>query len=128
MENALKVAEIAGPILLLIGLSVLLHAKAWKGLFDKWQKDHFSLFPVMLLTTLLGLMIIGTYNVWEFNVWILVTLLGWIMLVKGVVYFLLPGSVLKGSLGLGKNLGLLYFGGLFWTVVGAALGYYAYFA
>lgn len=128
MENALKIAEVAGPALLLMGLSILLHAKAWQRLFDKWQKDHLSLFPIMLLITLLGLMVISMYNVWEFNVWLLVTLLGWGMLVKGVVFFLIPGSALKGAVGLGKNLGVLYFGGLVHTVVGAALGYYAYFA
>lgn len=128
MENALKIAEIAGPVLLLMGLSVLLHAKAWQGLYDKWQKDHLALFPLMLLLPILGLIMIGMYNVWEWNVWILVTLLGWILFIKGVVYFLLPGSALKGVLGLGKNLGLLYFGGLVWAVIGAALGYYAYFA
>ncbi|MFH1533864.1 MAG: hypothetical protein ABID64_02950 [Nitrospirota bacterium] len=128
MENAIKIAEIAGPALLLMGLSILLHAKAWQRLADKWQKDHLSLFPIMLLTTLLGLVVIGMYNVWEFNVWLIVTVLGWAMLVKGVVYFLIPGSALKGVVGLGKNLGLLYVGGLVWAVAGAALGYYAYFA
>ena len=124
----MKIAEIAGPILLLVGLSVLLHAKAWQRLFDKWQKDHFSLFPLMILTTILGLVVISMYNVWEWNVWILVTLVGWAMLLKGVIYLLLPGSTLKEALSLGKNLGILYFGGLVWAVIGAALGYYAYFA
>ncbi len=128
MENALKIAEIAGPVMLLMGLSILLHAKAWQRLFDKWVKDHLSLFPMMLLSTLLGLMVISMYNVWEFNVWLLVTLLGWGMFVKGVVFFLIPGSALKGVVGFGKNLGALYFGGLVHTVVGAVLGYYAYFA
>jgi hypothetical protein len=128
MENALKIAEVAGPAMLLMGLSILIHAKAWQRLVDKWQKDHLSLFPIMLLTLLLGLMVVSMYNVWEFNVWLIVTLLGWAMVVKGVIYFLVPGSALKGVVGLGKNLGLLYVGGLIHTVAGAVLGYYAYFA
>lgn len=86
------------------------------------------MFPMMLLTLLLGLMVVSMYNVWEFNVWLIVTILGWAMVVKGVVYFLIPGSALNGLVGLGKKLGLLYVGGLVWTVAGAALGYYAYFA
>lgn len=124
----MKIAEVAGPVMLLVGLSILLHAKAWQRLMDKWQKDHLSLFGLMFLTVVLGLLIIGMYNVWEWNVWLIITIIGWGALIKGVVYFLLPGSALKGLLNLGKNMGLLYFGGLIWVAAGAALSYYSYFA
>lgn len=50
------------------------------------------------------------------------------MLVKSVLYFLLPGSILKPIMGLGKNLALIYIGGAIATIVGGVLGYYTYFA
>jgi len=128
MENAVKIAEIAGPVYLLIGLSVLLYAKVWQKLMGKWQKDHLSLFPLMFLYPVLGLIVIRMYNVWEWNVWLLITLMGWILLVKGVAYFLLPGSVLKKMMELKNHLAFLYLGGLVAVAIGVALSYYTYFA
>lgn len=127
-ESAMAVAKIAGPIYLLLGLSFLLYAPVYKKLMAKWQKDHLSLFPLMLLTPIFGLLIIGMHNVWVWNVGLLVTLIGWGLLLKGVVYFLLPGQFLKSSLKMAQNVGLLYLAGLGATVVGGVLGYFAYFA
>jgi hypothetical protein len=127
-ENAVQIAKIAAPVYLTIGLSVLLYAKAWNTLLDKWRKDHLSLFPLMVLYPVLGLIIINMYNVWEWNVWLLVTLIGWILLVKGVLYFILPGSVIKSMMNMKKNPALIYLGGIAALVMGAVLGYYSYFA
>lgn len=128
MENALTLASYMGPAYLLWGLTILLYAPAWQKVVDKLQKDHYSLVPVMLLYFLLGLIIVKMYNVWAWNVYLLVTLTGWLLVVKSVFYFLLPGSVIKSSMGLGKNKGLLYITGLVSLVVGLVLSYYTYFA
>jgi len=123
---AMLVALIAGPVYLLMGLSLLIYAKQWQKLSGGWEKDHLALFTMMLMSTVLGLLVIHYYNVWEWNVWLLVTLTGWCLFLKGVVYLLAPGSVIKGLLSLGKNSVLLYLGGLVSLVVGAVLTYYVY--
>lgn len=127
MENALTVAAIAGPGYLLVGLSMLFYAKAWQKLQNQWEKDHLQLFPQMFFTFIIGMIIVRMYNVWEWNVWLLVTLTGWSATLKGVIYFLLPGSTIKSLLSIGQNLNLIYLGGIVCTVVGAVLGYYVYF-
>lgn len=123
-----SLAFILAPIYLMIGLSILLYAKAWRNLIDKYQKDHLQLFPLMFFYAFFGMIFIMLYNVWTWDIWLIVTLTGWAMLVKSVLYFLLPGSILKPVMGLGKNLVLIYIGGVIATVIGAVLGYYTYFA
>ena len=127
MEDALKIAAIAGPIYLIIGLSVLLYAKPWQKLIGGWQKDHFGLFPIAILQLVLGLIIIRTYNIWEWNPWLLVTIIGWALFLKGTIYLLAPGSLIKSMLKLKDNDVLLYVGGLFAAVIGVVLSYYSYF-
>lgn len=124
----ITLAYVLAPVYLMVGLSVLLHAKAWQNLLGKWQKDHLLLFPLMFMYAILGMVIILLHNIWVWDVYIIATLTGWIMLVKAVLYFLLPGSVLKPMLNVKKELGLLYVGGLIAIIVGAVLGYYAYIA
>lgn len=128
MENATALAAIMGPAYLVVGLSVLIYAGAWKTLISGWRKDHLSLYALMFVYLVLGLVVVRMYNVWEWNLWLLVTLTGWCMLVKSVIYFILPGSTTKGLLALGENTGLLYLGGLVATVIGAFLTYNIYFA
>lgn len=126
-ETAKMLALYMGPVYLMLGLSILLYAKAWKKLMDKWEKDHLLLFPLMFVMTILGLIVIHTYNVWAWNVGLLVTIIGWALFAKGVLYFLLPGSILKPLMKLGQNTGLLYLGGIAAVVIGVVLSYYAYY-
>lgn len=113
-----------GPLFLILGLSQLIYAEAWGRVIEKWEKDHYDLLPLMFMSAILGLLIINSYNVWEWNVWIIVTITGWLALIKSVIYFLLPGQTIKSLLSLSKK--LIYLCGLITTVVGAVLSYFVY--
>lgn len=126
MGNALVLAAYAGPVYVLLGLSILLYVPAWQKVMDKWEQDHYALIPMMMMYFILGLLMVRMYNVWEWNVWLLVTLTGWILILKSVLYFLLPGSVLKAALKMKKGKAMLYVGGLVCLIVGLVLSYYVY--
>ncbi len=128
MENATNIAAILGPIYLVMGLSLLIYAGQWKKLVNELEKNHFSVMPLAAMNLIIGLIIINMYNVWEWNLWIIVTLTGWGSFLKGVYYFLAPGSWIKCCLKLGKNSGLIYVSGVMVTVLGATLSYFTYFA
>jgi len=128
METALLLGRIAGPVYLLLGLSMLLYVKSWQHLYEKWAEDHFPLFTLMFVEAVLGLVVVNMYNVWTWNVWLLVTLTGWWLLAESVFFFLFPGIAIKQVLSLFKNQSLIYLCGLVCAVVGGVLGYYSYFA
>ena len=50
----------------------------------------------MMLALILGLFIINIYNVWSWNVYLIITITGWIALVKALFYFLAPASLING--------------------------------
>ena len=93
----------------------------------KWKKDHLALFPLMTMMMIFGLIMVNMFNVWTADIWLIVTLLGWIWLIKGAAYFLLPGEFIKWKLEMGQNTTLLYLGGIAALVIGGVLTYYAYF-
>lgn len=126
MGNANAIAFVLAPMYLVLGLSILLYAKQWQKLVAKWYDNHFELFGLMFLTMIGGLVVMYFYNVWAWNVWLLVTISGWAMFLKGAFYFLAPSSLIKPIMKLGQNLGLLYFGGLVALLFGAVLGYYTF--
>jgi hypothetical protein len=126
MENAIKIAEVAGPVYIVIGLSLLIYTKSWQKIITGWLKNHYTLIPLAMIQMVLGIIVIRMYNVWTWDIWLLVTLLGWIMLAKSVVYFLAPGFIIKWSLSMKKSIPLLAIGAVIVTLWGLALTYYAY--
>lgn len=126
MENAMAVASVAGPVYLVLGLSTLLYSKTWQKVITQFQKDHFSLLSLMFINLVVGLIVLQMYSSWEPNVWILVTITGWGMFLKGAFYLLAPGKWIKDWISAVNNEGLLGLAGLVTIIMGAVLSYYVY--
>ena len=126
MDQALTLALYMGPVYLMLGLSILLYAKTWSHLFGKWAEDHLSLFTLMLLEGILGVYLINAYNVWEWNLGLIVTVTGWWLAVESVFYFIVPGNPIKKCLTFCKQIEIVYLMGAVFAVVGAVLTYYSY--
>ena len=75
-----------------------------------------------------GLMIIYAHNLWVGDWRVLITIVGWAVLIKSVFMILLPSFLLGITKSL-KNLSWIYaFGGVVWIVGGLVLSYYAFMA
>jgi len=122
MNNALALAAVVGPFYFVIGLSLLFYVKSWQRLLEKYEKDHLSLFPVSLLLTILGLIVIKTYNVWSWNLWLIITITGWAMFLKGVFFLLAPGKWIIAILKI-RAAWLFYLGAVICLIIGIALSY-----
>ena len=126
--NAIKIAAVVGPVFFVLGLSLLMYMKTWQKIMTSWLKNHYSLLTLMFFMLPLGIICVRMYNVWEWNVWLLVTLAGWSMIIKSVAYLIVPGPIIKWALTLGKIDPLLALSSLLLTIWGGVLSYYAYFA
>lgn len=127
MENALAISYIMGPVLLVMGISMLLNADHWKKAAEKWGKDPYSLMPWMFLELILSIVVIRMHNTWALNVWLIITLTGWGMFFESLSLFLFPGLA-KNMVGYFKNPLWMYIGGVVIVAAGGALTYFAYYA
>ena len=115
-----------GPLYLIMGLSVLFYVPSWLKISKEWQDNHYLLLPWGFMSMVLGLLVIHYYNVWQWNLWLIVTVSGWCMFLKSVLYLLVPGDWTKACLKHCANANWLYFSSLLMIVLGAALSYYVY--
>ena len=127
MENAVKVASVMGPVMVVMGLSILLYPKTWKKVTEGWLKNHYQMIPMAIITLVMGIIAVKMYNVWTKDIWVLVTIGGWAMIVKSVFYFLAPGVVIKWAMTFGKHTWLLVLDSLILLAWGGVLSYYTYF-
>lgn len=126
MENAVAISQVMGPVFVILGLSFLLYFKTWIKIMGDWTKNHYTLLPLMLGILVAGIAVVRLYNVWDWSVWLLVTLGGWSMVLKGAFYLLMPGSTIQWALSFRKNTTLLAIGMVAVIVWGLALTYYGF--
>ncbi len=128
MDNTLFLASILGPFYLVIGLSLLIYNGSWQKIVADWEKSHYNLVTAGVLSLILGLFIIQIHNLWAWNLWLVITLTGWIAFFKGVFLFLAPGSWVRMCLKWKQNKNYIYFAGAVMAVFGAWMSYLVYLA
>ena len=95
MLNYMAIASIFGPILVITGIWTLLYQYNIKKIIESLGKNPALLYVGGFLNLIMGLTIINSFNVWIVNREILVTLLGWLLFLRGLVIYFLPNAALK---------------------------------
>lgn len=90
MNLELLIARVLAVGLLVIGLSHWLRAQMWADLFAEWRRNRFLPFYLGWLYLTLGTVIALGHNVWAWDLVVVVTLLGWVWTLKGILYLLWP--------------------------------------
>ena len=80
---------------LVFGLSHLLYPAQWAALFLPLRERKSGGFLLALFNLPVGLMIVVWHNVWVWDIAVVVTVAGWVMVLKSVVYLLFPRALLR---------------------------------
>jgi len=78
---------------LVFGLSHLLYPAQWAALFLPLRERKTGGFLLALFNLPLGLMVVLGHNVWVWGIPVVVTVAGWVMVLKSVVYLLFPRAL-----------------------------------
>ena len=93
MTQSTFIAQAIAVSYLTIGLGLMLN----KDYYRRFFQDYYTETSAMLLSGFLGLMIgfilIALHNVWASNWTILITLIGWLSLIKGILIIIFPEKI-----------------------------------
>jgi len=103
MENAILIAKIASIVYLSIAVGTFLSPSLMKKILDDFVKGPGLTFLAAWMTTVISMLIILSYNVWARHRGLLVTIFGWIGLIKGISFFIMPQNFIKMSSALVKK-------------------------
>lgn len=99
MQNALWLASIFGPFLVITGLWTLFYHDNMMKVMTS-LKNTPSVFHVgALINLLLGLTVLSEFNVWSSTLTVFVTLLAWFLIVRGVLALFVPQIFVKLVMG-----------------------------
>ncbi len=93
MDITIFLAQMWGPVLLAIGLGFLFSGKYYLKIYRELDKQSFAVFTFALLAIAGGVAQIQAHNVWGTFPEVVISILGWGLLVKGIIFALAPRFV-----------------------------------
>lgn len=126
METSLFLAQLIGPVLIVIGLGLLLKKTEFREMATDFLSSRALIFVSGLLTLVTGLAIVLTHNIWEFNWPVIITILGWLSVFGGVFRILFPDSVQSVGTSMLDKPAMMTVSGAIQIVLGLWLSYVGY--
>jgi hypothetical protein len=118
------ITQIVAWLLLVLGLSYTVNTAMWLRVVRDAMAEPARYFFMVILTLVLGLAIIATHNVWVAGWPVVVTLFGWILVVKSALFLLFPRIIGLFSGWTDRFMTIwIRAGGLLLVVLGAILVY-----
>jgi len=90
MASSLILGKIIGLYLVICGVSMLARKQGWMAMVKDMRKNPSFGRLMALFELLLGILIVMLHNVWVQGWEVAITLIGWVMLIEGAAYLLLP--------------------------------------
>ena len=127
MELTTILAQLWGPAILLVGMGVFMSGSYYLALYRDLEKNSLSVLTFGMLAVVGGIAQILFHNVWGTLPQIIVSLLGWGLLLKGALFIVAPRFVDQVGDGWADRK-LIPVAGILMLLVGGYLSWIGYFA
>ncbi len=123
--RTLFLSRLLGLFFLICGLSMIVHKQVFTDALATLPGNPVAMWLMSMVISLAGLAMVLVHNVWsKCPLVVIVTLLGWLTLIKGIAYLFLPTRWLEGFFQAVLNNGVyVYSVAAFLLVLGAYLTY-----
>jgi hypothetical protein len=128
MTASLFLARLLGPLLLAAGAGILIDPKPFHTMVREVVGSVTLVYLFGFFDFAAGLAIVLVHNVWTPNWRVLITLIGWLMLIRGAVRILAPEAIMGFAAKLIRNKQLVPSSGVVTGVLGLVLCYFGYVA
>jgi len=95
MQHAMMVAAIFGPFLFILGFWMLIYHENMMKVITSMKNTPAAFYLIGAINLFLGLVVVNEYNVWNWSAAVLVTLLGWVLIIRGLLCLFVPQSFVK---------------------------------
>jgi hypothetical protein len=123
MDFSIVIAQVLGIVFALVGISMVASSKATATAIGESMQNKGILWMWGFLAVLIGAVIVAFNNTWTFGLPLLITVLGWLALVKGAFILIFPRAAASLYGKLNKS-GMLVFCGVVVFVLGMVLLYW----
>lgn len=100
METSIFLARLIGPLFLLVAAGVLMNPKHYANMTSRFIKNPELYYFSGAMAFVIGVAMVIVHNVWTTDWRVVITILGWLSIFKGVIRILCPnlGATIANSL------------------------------
>lgn len=95
MENSIFLAKILGPYIIIVALAFLFNPKTYEKVMEDFCRNSALVYFGGVFALLFGLLVVSFHNLWVADWQVIITIFGWVGLIKGVWLILFPNTVAK---------------------------------
>jgi hypothetical protein len=97
MDRSKYIARLMGPVMLIIGIGMiggmLTQGDDYSSLLKEFIGSRALIFITGVLALVAGLAVVNAHNLWVRDWRVLVSILGWLLIVRGISNLVFPGTV-----------------------------------
>ncbi len=97
MSTSRYIARLMGPVLLIIGIGMVMgmltEGDAYSSLLKEFIASRALIFVTGVLALVAGVAIVNAHNVWEPDWRVVITVLGWLFILRGFMNLVFPETV-----------------------------------
>jgi len=93
MDLSIFLAKMVGIWMIVAGMALIRNHEGIRGMVKHLTKDYMTLFISGLFALLIGMLMVLTHNIWFFGWPVIITIIGWIALIKGIVLMVFPDTL-----------------------------------
>ena len=126
MDASIFLAQALGLYFLIVGFALISNGDQLKGLVSKILEDDALLFVTGFIALILGVLMVISHNLWVMDWRIVITLVAWLMFIKGVVRVVFPKKAVNISKKWIKSNTAYYTTSVIVLLLGFFLGYHGF--
>ena len=125
MEISIFFAKLIGFYLVIALAALLINFPRFKDILTKTATPSATLF-FGIFALLFGLVVVLLHNIWVWDWRVLITLIGWLSILRGVIRLFFPDWVIKMTVKFAKNKTYLIVISIVFIIIGIFLLFHAY--
>jgi uncharacterized protein YjeT (DUF2065 family) len=128
VQASIFLARLLGPVLLLPGIGLFINPRVFRTMATEVVGSITLIYLFGFIDLAAGLAIVLTHNVWVASWRVLITLIGWLLLIRGAARVLITDRIMGYAAKVIRNKQLYPISGAVLTVLGLVLCYFGYVA
>lgn len=90
MDISIFLAQVFGFYLVIVSLAMIVNTRAYQLMIEEYINNHAVQLLGNVVTLILGILLIITHNLWVADWRVLITLLAWLVFLKGTMNMMFP--------------------------------------
>ena len=127
LQNTIIISRILGPMFIIIAIGLLVNIKNYQKMIGDFMSSPALVYIGGVMALIFGLLVVVFHNVWEVNLAVLITIFGWLGIIKGVVLLVFPNAMAKTCKMYQENSTLLTIHAVIVIILGGLISYMGFF-